>query len=154
MSGVKSDVLKQLDLWEYYVLDVEAHQQPFMSAWKQSEGGSAIGSIGSEQLAGRSLDDGFNILQNYALIDRMALSARFVTHVDISIAVKVYRQIGQGHSDEEVFAAFRSSLDKINAPLYATYDEDYRTIVSNLAGRLRYQRLDSHGPLLGAITKS
>lgn len=42
-------------------------------------------------------------------------------------------------------------LQDINLQFYETFDKDMATMLDNIKNRLRYERLDSHGPHLGPI---
>ncbi|KAG9297134.1 hypothetical protein G9A89_019415 [Geosiphon pyriformis] len=44
-------------------------------------------------------------------------------------------------------------INEINHPLYKFYDEDIIVILENLANRIKYMRLDGHGPKMGEITQ-
>ncbi|PWN52853.1 putative 4-alpha-glucanotransferase [Violaceomyces palustris] len=154
MEGVKTRVLAPLKLWEYYVLDVEGQKDMFVKAWrKRSAGLSRNGASDLFKIDGLTLESAANCLEEHALRGRMSLAARFVTKIDVEAAVQILEQIAGVASDEEVFMAFENALDKINAGLYALYDEDYSAIVENLGGRLRYSRIEASGPKLGRITK-
>ncbi len=155
INVVESETLKKLDLWQYYVLDVASLVNAFETAWKQTAGSSSgpLSVIGEESLDGKTLADAPALLTKYALRNRLALSSRYATQVDIPLSIALLRTLSSAQEeDAEVFRAFRAALDEINAPLYQLYDEDVKAIVSNLKGRLAFQRLDPHGPKLGKIT--
>ena len=152
MDGVKTHVLQKLELWQYYVIDVEGHVQAFSSAWDQLETRS-VSSLGEESLDEKSPDDATSLIQKYALRNRMALAARFATHVDVNLSISILRSIAGGQSKEQACAIFKKALDAINEPLYRTFDEDNAAIMDNLKSRLRYTRVNSNGPRMGKITK-
>jgi len=54
---------------------------------------------------------------------------------------------------DDIFRHYEAILHEINLPFYKTYDKDVGVILSNLRNRLKYLRLDAHGPKLGEITK-
>ncbi|KDN43331.1 glycoside hydrolase family 133 protein [Tilletiaria anomala UBC 951] len=153
MSGVKAHVLNQLELWQYYVIDVEAHTRAFQTAWGQSD--AALTKLPEqESLDDKGLDDASALLQKHALRNRMALSSRYCTDIEIGTAIGIMRSLGRSKPDGDVFEAFKKALDAINVPLYTVYDDDLKAITANLEGRLKYQRLDPRGPQLGEISPS
>jgi hypothetical protein len=56
-------------------------------------------------------------------------------------------------SIEEILNHYESVLNEINLPFYKTYDTDVGIILNNVRNRLKYLRLDAHGPKLGEINK-
>lgn len=152
INGVHEHVLQPLRLWEYYAINVAAQKDEFAQAW-DGDAGRTISSLGNDDLRSASLDDAFTLLQRHALRNRMSLDERFTTHMDIAVAVSIMRGLCQGKADKtKALEVFGSTLDRINVPLYAFYDEDVKAIVSNLAGRLKYMRLEEGGPMMGLIT--
>ena len=56
--------------------------------------------------------------------------------------------------DADVLAdAWVRVVDVINVPLYQEWEEDTKIAVDQIKGRVKYTRLDEHGPKLGPITK-
>lgn len=144
-----------LELWQYYVIDVAGQAEAFKTALTQDHQGKDLSKEAEEDIktfAGR-LDKVFELVKNHALIDVMALKSRFVTKVDIPLAVSILRQIGAGSDNEHLTKAFSHALEVINVEFYKTYDEDRQAIIDNLAGRIKFMRLEEGGPRLGSITK-
>ena len=44
-------------------------------------------------------------------------------------------------------------VDVLNVPLYEEWEEDTRVALDNVKNRLKYTRLDEHGPRMGEISK-
>lgn len=159
IDGVKQHVLQSLKLWEFYVIDATGHKQDFKNAWdsfNNNDGSSRmIHSLGEdESLQGRSASEAAPLLKRHALRNHMALADRFTTHLDIPLSVCIMRNlVGEGTSSDEAADAFGKAIDELNVPLYATYDDDVKAILSNLSGRLTYMRVDAGGPKVGPITK-
>lgn len=152
IDGVKAHVLTKLKLWEYYVINVQAEKEKFAKEWDAPAKEAASG-VDRTQLRGKTLGDAFGLIQKNALRNRMTLGARYTTHVDIPVAVSIFKDVAGNASKEAVVEAFGKALDKINVPLYGTYDDDVKAILENVAGRLTYMRIEDNGPKMGEITK-
>jgi len=154
INGIKQHVYEPLKLWQYYVVDVEANKSQLADGWdgEQAQGENAEELQGA--LQGKNLGDAAALLEKYALKNRLILGERFATTLDIPVAVKILRTLAdaEGKGKDDAIQAASAALDSINAPLYAVFDEDVKTGLENLGGRLRYQRLDDNGPKLGAIS--
>ena len=48
---------------------------------------------------------------------------------------------------------WRQVVDVLNVPLYAEWEEDTKIALDMVKNRLKYLRLDSHGPSFGEITE-
>lgn len=152
VEGIKPNVLEAIRLWEFYVIDVSSQKQEFANLYKMNNLRS-ISTLGNDDLRSASLDDLWILLERHALRNRMTLHSRFATHVDTNVAVTILRGIDQGKTDVSTLTEiFGKALDRINVPLYATYDDDVKAILDNLRGRLDYMRLDVGGPQMGEIT--
>jgi glycogen debranching enzyme len=44
-------------------------------------------------------------------------------------------------------------VDALNVPLYKEWDQDVNIILENIKNRLKYGRLDDHGPKSGEINR-
>ncbi|KAE8221765.1 hypothetical protein CF319_g4920 [Tilletia indica] len=155
VSGIKQHVYEPLKLWQFYVVDVEGNKAQIGKGWdgEQVQGEEAEQLQG--ELQGKNLGDAAYLLEKYALKNRLVLGDRFATTLHIPTAVKILRTLAdaEGKGQDDALNAAGAALDKINGPLYAAFDEDVKTGIDNLSGRLRFQRLDDNGPKLTAITK-
>lgn len=153
IQGITSHVLQPLRLWEYYVINVEGQKEELSKAWDEPSAGKTVSSLGDDDLRSAPIEDAFKLLERHALRNRMTLNERFTTHVDIGVSVAILRGLSSGkHDKQQIVTTFGNALDKLNAPLYALYDDDVKAITSNLAGRLRYMRVEEGGPKMGPIT--
>ncbi|PWN22903.1 putative 4-alpha-glucanotransferase [Microstroma glucosiphilum] len=142
IEGVKAHVLDPLKLWQYYVIDVKATKEAVSAAWSSSASKTGTPVKTSEELA--------TALKAQALRGELALSDRFVTHLDTEATVAILKS---SYSDESsAVEAVGKAVDALNVPLYQTYDDDIKAITSNLKGRLAYMRVEEGGPKLGPIT--
>ncbi|KAK0522150.1 bifunctional 4-alpha-glucanotransferase/amylo-alpha-1,6-glucosidase [Tilletia horrida] len=154
VNGMKQHVYEPLKLWQYYVVDVEANKAQLADAWdgEQVQGSEEL----QNELQGKNLGDAAALLEKHALKNRLILGERFATRLDIPTAVRILRTLAdaEGKGKDDAIQAAGAALDKINAPLYAVFDEDVKAGLDNLGGRLRYQRLDDNGPKLGPISEA
>lgn len=154
VQGVKAHVLQPLRLWEYYVVNVQAGKQDFAQAWDAAGSGRSISSLGNDDLRSCNERDAFHLIQRHGLRNNMTLSDRFTTHIDVGVAVSVMKGIySDSESKDQVAEKYAEVLDRINVPLYATYDDDVKTILHNLEGRLMFMRVEQGGPKMGPITR-
>jgi len=56
-------------------------------------------------------------------------------------------------SVDSICEQYKAILNEVNLEFYKSYDKDVETIVSSIENRVKYMRLDEHGPRLGPITE-
>lgn len=141
MDGIKIHVLGELKLWQYYVVDVEAHIAQLTEAWphvkpfEEDLPGPDVAAFVTEHCALRPF--GLGHRNGNALdIDKFASILFSLYGEDLATATGKAHQI----------------LDTINLPLYKEYDQDNQEILENLYNRINYQRLDPNGLKMGAIS--
>lgn len=165
MHGVKKHVIQELNLWEYYVVDVDRDACAAVEAWSNgkisvpSSGfkGSTVGGLegvkdwSSEQMAEFLLENDFT--------GASELGARFYRKINPQVAaallVVLYGRHGVAEGSPEHDAPLKlmkSILNVINAPFYTEFDSDVVSILQQLSDRVKYLRLDDQGPKLGEIS--
>lgn len=165
MDGVKAEVIATLKLWEYYVIDVPRNAEAVVEAWVNGKvkfpeggfGGSGIG--GLEEIRGANAAQRAQFLKTKALLDADRLGERFRRRVDPEIGAALITAVhgrfegdNTNSTDRAAAKSFIShTLDELNLPLYQEYDGDVAEILEQLFNRLKYVRLDEHGPQLGKI---
>ncbi|AAS52408.1 AEL276Cp [Eremothecium gossypii ATCC 10895] len=150
LDGIKTHVLSELKLWEYYVVDVQSTLTELAHMWEKVDAiDEGVPNQYREDLhwiatytCQRAAQPGFG-----------SLAGRFSNKIDadkfISILKGLYGASWRpGHLDSA-----HKILDEINLPLYKEYDADIGEILEQLYNRIRYLRLDSNGPQLGPITE-
>ncbi|MCJ1286592.1 hypothetical protein MMC26_005938 [Xylographa opegraphella] len=167
MDGIKTHVIGALRLWEYYVVDVERNAEAVVDKWvkgspvvpKNGVGGSDVS--GLEGAKDWSLKKQADFILENGFIGADELGARYHRHVDPEVAAALLTAIcghhnaeSQGTPDESMASkAIMRVLDEINLPFYREYDADTAEIMEQVFNRIKYVRLDEHGPKLGAITR-
>ncbi|KAF2280702.1 glycogen debranching enzyme [Westerdykella ornata] len=166
MEGVKSRVLSGTKLWEYYVLDVERDSKAIVKAWTEGlatfpEGGfseTGPGAIGA--VKDWSLKQKADWLVDHALRGGDRMGERFRRHMDPAVGAGLlcalfgrYDNSTNSTPDEgAAYGAILRILEEVNLVYYGEYDDDAQEILEQLFNRIKYVRLDAHGPKLGEIT--
>lgn len=153
MAAIEKDVVKPLDLWQYYVIDVKAAGTAFDEAF--AAGKKATIEPPSAPLASlpeRELGAAF--AKACLPAGWETLSTRFAASVDAPRAVSfVCAYLGtDSPSSSEASGALKRLVDMFNLPRYELYDDDYKSILEQTRGRIDYTRMASHGPQLGEVT--
>ncbi|CAO1628195.1 unnamed protein product [Parajaminaea phylloscopi] len=152
IDGVKREVLDKLQLWQFYVVDVKGAKSAIAEAWGSASHKASNGTATSSDAA-KELSLLAEQLTEEALEGKLSLGDRYITKLNTEATLRIL-QARFGDDGDSAIEALGKAIDEINAPLYALYDDDLKTIVSNLEGRLTYQRIEAGGPKMGPITAS
>ncbi|KAA1113147.1 hypothetical protein PGT21_022750 [Puccinia graminis f. sp. tritici] len=148
---IEHQTLAQLKLWEYYVIDVDHVAAKFSQAWSssehpKSEGHSHIEWSEFEKACTEHEGSGWKQVTG----PRGHISEK----IDINSTVRLFQEKGYGCvSPEETMETLKRILNELNVERYQEYDDDVKAIIQNTRSRIRYTRLDPHGPKMGPITK-
>jgi glycogen debranching enzyme len=166
MDGIKTHVIGAIRLWEYYVIDIEHDADTAIKAWttgdiKFPEGGFGGTSFGGlESIKSASPKGQAEFLAGNAMLGTDRMGGRFRRRVDPAIAAALITAIYgrfEGNATDSTDAAvarshFTKILDEVNLPFYREYDGDVAEILEQIFNRVKYVRLDEHGPKLGPVT--
>ena len=146
-----TEYLKSLDFWQFYVLDVKAERENVKTALSTNK----ITPWDGPDVAGKTAVEHFEILKDSSKITGYhQLAGRFSTKVDASVAAGFVKAAFSDLSDADALAdAWIKIVDVINVSLYEEWKEDTKIALESIKNRLKYTRLDDHGPKLGPITK-
>ncbi|OAQ87553.1 glycogen debranching enzyme [Purpureocillium lilacinum] len=163
MDAVKKEVIAEIRLWEYYALDVERDADSAVEAWTQGKTSDVKQHDGFQdrvdRLKRRDLAAEVDFIKDFGLTGMDRLGARHRRKTDPSVAATLL-SFGFGryegkNPDSPDKAAARSRmveiLDALNVDFYKEYDSDVTEILEQLYNRIKYVRLDEHGPKLGPI---
>ncbi|THH18461.1 hypothetical protein EW146_g2524, partial [Bondarzewia mesenterica] len=143
------DYIKKLNFWQYYVLDVQKEKDSVQKALDKGK----VTKWEGPDIGGRSPAEIARIIRAYhdgKLIQGLGTYAkRFGVHVDAAIAVGVLQASGGDVSAE----AWGKIVDVMNVPLYDEWEADTKIGFDQIRNRLKYARLDEHGPKLGPISR-
>ncbi|GAA6056561.1 hypothetical protein JCM3770_004362 [Rhodotorula araucariae] len=162
MAHIEHTLLPSLKLYEFYALDVAGQKARFHSAWTSA----ALDKTMTAPPQGRGTD--LSSLSIEARATRFAetclpptwaqLGHRFHAQVDLPQAVAFIAE-HLGIAPRSASAADHAAdelarlLDVLNVDRYKQYDEDKKAILDNTRNRVKYTRLDEHGPRHGEISE-
>lgn len=144
--------LKSVNLWQYYVLNVDTERQSVKDAVTANN----ITTWTTPDVAHKTVVELANIARQAGIIKgHRALEKRFGTYVPGPIAAGFVKAafVDLGDSADALADAWVRVVDVLNVPLYQEWEEDTKAALDQIKGRLKYTRLDDHGPKLGPITK-
>ncbi|KAJ6518635.1 glycoside hydrolase family 13 protein [Mycena sanguinolenta] len=146
------DVVKGLNLWQYYVLDVAREKDSVKAALTSQK----VVAWEGPSVAHKTVVEIAEIVRASGKIQGLGkFSSRFGVSVDPGVAAGLVTAAFVDISDVNSLAeAWVRIVDVINVPLYQEWEEDTKVAVDNVKNRLNYTRLDEHGPKLGEISKA
>lgn len=151
MNGIK-DVVSDLKLWEYYVIKVKDLVQKVLKAWENTK----IAELEPLPCEGKDLKSRAHFAASHAGIKLDDFGCRFVRSLHVETFIRFLITIipnDEHDNPEKVEKVTTDLLNEINLPFYQEYDKDIQAILTQLYNRIKYTRVDSHGPKLGEITK-
>lgn len=179
MSSMESIVFqKNLKLWEYYIIDINKLTTKIKcllnnSTDSEDGDGNNTGDIEEKKFISENYvstlvekcclecqidnDDQSNENDNKIIdiaIERFGHQLDPLKFIDF-LKTHFANNIGNANDSSINILQFATKiLEQINSKQYMFYDNDIKTIKDQLYNRIKYLRLDSHGPKLGKITKS
>lgn len=148
-----SSTFESLRLWEYYVLSVEGEKSAIKSTFASPS--AVIPEWAGEAVAGRPVTDLANIVRAGGKISGASkYASRFGVHVDPIYAASLAKAaFSELDGDAEALAeAWGRIVDVLNVNLYAEANEDKKVALEGIRNRVKYTRLDDHGPKLREIS--
>ncbi|KAG4217862.1 hypothetical protein PC116_g33658, partial [Phytophthora cactorum] len=153
MDGIQKHVVSELRLWEYYALDVDRDADAAIESWS---GGQSIAP--EDDLTKLEIKEQALYLVKNGLIGNDRLGERFRRRIDPKISAGLIVALFGKYRGEADEAAIRTKLvqilDVVNVPFYEEYDKEMGEILQQLFNRIKYVRLDDHGPKLGPIDQN
>lgn len=151
MAGVEEH-LKALNLWQYYVLNAVTEK----AAVKASVTAGKITPWNGVDVTGKSVVELAHIARNAGLIKGLgALAKRFGLTADPAVAAGfVQAAFVDLDGADALSEAWGRVVDVINVPLYEEWEADTKAALDGIKNRVKYTRLDDHGPKLGEISKT
>lgn len=164
MEAIKTDVIAKIKLWEYYAVDVERDADAAVDAWARGETMTSeqvpacdevVDKLRKASLLDReeSLADRVSFLRQHGMTGLDRLGERHRRRVDAKAAATLLSHAFARDEDDKaaVRADMVKMLDALNVDLYKEYDTDVDEMLQQLFNRIKYVRLDDHGPKLGPI---
>ena len=161
MDGVPKHVLEPLRLWEYYTLNVERDVKAAINTWIVGDVTALISKEGGndfEKVDGIA-DWPVSRKTQFLLGDGAThFGNRFGRTLDPSHGAALltawfgpYAAREKATDEAEAYNALVKVLNEINVPFYEEYDADRAVMLEQLFNRIKYLRLDAHGPKLGRV---
>ncbi|KAI0459481.1 glycoside hydrolase family 133 protein [Xylaria acuta] len=156
MDGIKKHVIAEIRLWEYYALDVDRDADAAVQCWVEGNSSVTGGANGDiNHLKDASLKDQVEYVLENGLLGNNRLGERFRRRIDPKVLASLITVIFgkyRGDADESTIRTkVAQVLDAANVRFYDEYDKEVADILQQLFNRIKYVRLDDHGPKLGVI---
>jgi glycogen debranching enzyme len=152
MEGIKTHVITDLKLWEFYVVNVDTTIDEVKKIWSSTS--TATDSLKKievpDEIKGSPVRLGEFVAQTAGFF---TLRDRYDSEVDPQTFASILNSIYENQPFDEIESHAREILNEINLPLYKEYDNDVEIILEQLFNRIKYLRIDDHGPRLGEISK-
>ena len=138
-------------LWQYYVFDVQSSVKAVASALDAEstskwEGENVLGKSTEELATIAKNTPGF--LQNFR-----TFGERFGSKVDPKAAAGFISTAYPGENTTNLASKWGKVLDVLNVDLYSECNDDVSAAQEGILGRLKFTRLDEHGPKMGEISR-
>jgi glycogen debranching enzyme len=152
LCGALDKEIRDLKLWQYYVLDVARERESIKAALVSSKITSWTGS----NVARKSVAELADILRAESKIIGLGeFKSRYGVKVDSGVAAGIisaaFTEIAG--DAEKLAEAWVRVVDVLNVPQYKEWEEDTGIALSHVRNRLKYTRLDPNGPKMGDISK-
>jgi glycogen debranching enzyme len=145
------EYIQRFNFWQYYVLDVAKEKETIQSAFSSGK----VDAWNGPDVHGKSIPELATILREYrggeALRGLSKYAKRYGVYVDGAVAAGFV--LAARGSDADLASTWGDTVNALNLPLYREWEEDVNIALENIKNRLKYSRLDDHGPKLGEITK-
>lgn len=160
MKVLQKEVIDGIRLWEFYAIDVKANTTSILDSWKGGKMDPAsVQQTDLQKFKDLPLKQQAAIVREHGIASSKQLLGRFERKVDTAFGAAVltalhgdYDQAGSNLAEAET--SLSKLLDAVNLPLYEEYDADVADIMDQLFNRVKYLRIDDHGPKLGSVTKN
>ncbi|KAI7946805.1 hypothetical protein MJO29_011332 [Puccinia striiformis f. sp. tritici] len=154
MHFIEHETLAQLKLWEFYVINVDHVAAKFSEAWSNVTRSSQGHSVVSTHIDWSEFEKACINNEGNGWKQITGPRGHISQKIVIDSAVKLFKDKGYGSvPPEETMETLKRILNELNVDRYQEYDDDLKAIIQNTRTRIRYTRLDPHGPKMGPITK-
>ncbi|KAL1963499.1 hypothetical protein VTN77DRAFT_8080 [Rasamsonia byssochlamydoides] len=164
MDGMRKHVIDAIRLWEFYVLNVKTDTRRIVGEWASGDAVQLNSHINVprfeaiDDIKTGTLKQKADFIRHNALLNSSRIVGRFSRRVDEKVAAHLlavlFGPYDKTSSDvPSVEAEVSRILDEVNLPFYKEYDADVAEILEQVFNRIKYVRIDEHGPKLGPVTK-
>lgn len=164
MKTMRERVIDGIRLWEFYVVNVKADSKTILEEWKakKAENVEITGQEFSDQdlkgIEDWTLKQLADFIREKAISTAGKIVGRFSRTVNSEVGAAILTALFGAYNDSSsdvpsVEKELVKILDEVNLPFYKEYDIDVAEIMAQVFNRVKYIRLDDHGPKLGPITE-
>jgi glycogen debranching enzyme len=143
--------LKALNMWEYYVLDINRERASVEAALR-----AKVIPWRGPDVADKSVVELAEIMKASGKVEGLGqLAKRYGVRITGGVAAGLVKAafMHLGDNVEALADAWVKVVDVINVPLYAEWEEDTKVAIDHVKNRIKYTRLAEDGPKLGKITR-
>ncbi|KAF2433282.1 glycogen debranching enzyme [Tothia fuscella] len=166
IAGIKEHVIAKIKLWEFYICDVEKNSKAVVDAWKSGKVDYSERSLWPAGMGGLDyfrdlpMHEKVGFVMDSVIVgdDRMGERYRRKAQPETG-AILLAALLGpydprtqDTASERAAYGVIHKFLEEANLQLYKEYDADCAAIIDQLYNRIKYVRLDNHGPKQGPIT--
>ncbi|KAK3819132.1 MAG: glycoside hydrolase family 13 protein [Linnemannia elongata] len=157
MTALRETVFEDIKLWEFYVLDVLKSLEEFKAEIAAKKPYSHD-LFNHDTLTKLTLKEKADTLREAGLSGADEHGDRHHKKILPNVAVAYMSALlnidfTKARATETVYDEYKKILNEVNLEYYKAYDKDVETIITNIENRVKYMRLDEHGPRLGPITE-
>ncbi|KAH6958488.1 glucanotransferase domain of glycogen debranching enzyme-domain-containing protein [Fusarium avenaceum] len=155
MDAIKTEVLAKIRLWEYYALDVERDAEEAVKAFSK---GSKYNSEDSsefekklESAKAAPVEGQVAFFREFGLSGTDRMGERFRKRVKPDVAASFLASTVGASDENAAKTKITEILNILNVDCYKEYDAEVDDILQQIFNRIKYVRIDEHGPKLGEI---
>lgn len=159
IEELRGTVFSEIKLWEFYVLDVISSLQEFRTN-VEAKTSYTQDLFDHEALKKMTLKEKADTFAGAALTGGGTHGNRYHKKITTATALSFMSALlgldvtnPKDLSVETICEEYKTILNEVNLEFYKAYDKDVETIIKNIESRIKYIRLDEHGPKLGPITE-
>ncbi|GLA23119.1 glycogen debranching enzyme [Aspergillus phoenicis ATCC 13157] len=161
MNVMRDKVIAGIRLWEFYAIDVKSDTHKILDKWKTSKDidltDTNWAQLNLQDYKNWTLKQQATFIRDHAIPTSKQVLGRFSRAVDLQFGAAILTALFGPHnpstSDTSIVEESLSKiLDEVNLPFYEEYDGDVSEIMNQVFNRIKYLRIDDHGPKLGAVT--
>jgi glycogen debranching enzyme len=156
MNAMRKQAVDGIRLWEFYAIDVKADKEKILDAWTsgktdpasiQQPDLSKFGELGPKEQG--------QLIREHGIPASKQVYGRFGRSVDATFGAAILTVLHGDYAQDTsaAEASLSKLLDAVNLPLYEEYDTDVADIMDQLFNRIKYLRIDDHGPKMGPVNK-
>ncbi|KAJ5115314.1 hypothetical protein NUU61_001073 [Penicillium alfredii] len=159
MNALRKQVINGIRLWEFYALDVKRDTKHILDAWTNGKDDrTSIEHVDLQDLKKGTPKQQAAFIREHAIPTSKQVLGRFERSIDPTIGAGIltvlFGDYDQASSDlPGIESCLSKLLDEVNLPFYKEYDADVAEIMDQLFNRVKYLRIDDHGPKMGPVTK-